>query len=168
MARPRKDVQALQGAYTKEAMKERKEQENRLKGNKDNLLPPEFLQYDEVALEKFNQLVKELSEVDVIINVDVDLLAVYSDTWSKYIKATKVLAIQSLVEEQENKSGVINKIQNPYIKVQQSYAQQLFKLASLFGLSPADRSKIAHLQPSDKNEKVDPLMELLSGLRKSS
>ena len=168
MARPRKDVQALQGAYTKEAMKERKEQENRLKGNKDNLLPPEFLQYDEVALEKFNQLVKELSEVDVIINVDVDLLAVYSDTWSKYIKATKVLAIQSLVEEQENKSGIINKIQNPYIKVQQSYAQQLFKLARLFGLSLADRSKIAHLQPSDKNEKVDPLMELLSGLRKSS
>lgn len=166
MARPRKDTSALQGAYTKEAMKERLEQENRLKGNNDNILAPRFIEEDEIALRKFNQLKKELIEVDVINNVDVDLLSVYCDCWSKYVKATMMLGIQDFVEEQESKSGSLVKTPNPYIKIQQSYGDRLIKLSSLFGLSPADRSKIAHLQPSDKNEKDDPLMNLLQGLKK--
>ena len=74
--------------------------------------------------------------------------------------------VQSMVEEQENKLGAITKIQNPYIKIQQSYAQQLIKLSSLFGLSPADRTRISHLNPSDKNEQSDPLIALLSNLKK--
>lgn len=168
MARPRKSTASLQGTLTKEQMEERVELENRLKGNADNLIPPDFIHLDEIALTKFNELVEQLTEVDVIANVDTDLLAVYADSWSKYIKATKMLAMQSMVEEQENKLGAVTKVQNPYIKIQQSYSQQLIKLASLFGLSPVDRSKIAHLNPSDKNEKEDPLMTLLSGLNRSS
>ena len=74
--------------------------------------------------------------------------------------------VQSLVEEQENKLGAITKMQNPYIKIQQSYLDKMIKIASLFGLSPADRTRIAHLNPSDKNEQSDPLLELLSGLKK--
>lgn len=163
--RPRKSTASLQGTITKEQMKERLEVENQLKGNCDNIEAPEFIKLDEVALAKFEDLVRELKAVDVISNVDVDLLAIYCDSWSKYVKATKLLMMQSLVEEQENKSGCITKVQNPYIKIQQSYAQQMVKLSSLFGLSPADRSRIAHLAPSDKNEKADPLMELLSGLK---
>lgn len=146
-------------------MKQRLEEENRIKGNSDNLVAPEFIKQDDIALDKFEELVRELKEVDVITNVDTDLLAVYADSWSKYIRATKMLMMQSMVEEQENKLGAITKSQNPYIKIQQSYSQQLIKLASLFGLSPADRTRIAHLNPSDKNEKADPLMELLSGLK---
>lgn len=166
MARPRKDTAALTGAYTKEAMKERLESENKLKGNSDNLVAPEFILVDEVAHKKFEQLVKELKEVDVIANVDVDLIAVYANCWSKYVGATKMLMMQSMVEEQENKLGAITKMQNPYIKIQQSYADRLIKISSLFGLSPADRTRIAHANPTDKNEKVDPLLELLSGLKK--
>ena len=166
MARPRKSTASLQGAYTEDAMQERLELENRLKGKSDNLIAPDIIQSDEVALDKFNQLVKELTEVDVIANVDVDLLAIYASSWSGYIEATKMLMMQSMVEEQENKLGAITKVQNPYIKIQQQYSDRLIKLASLFGLSPADRSKIAHLQPSDKNEKVDPLLEVLKGLKK--
>lgn len=165
LARPRKDTSALQGSYTKDSMKQRLEEENRIKGNSDNLVAPEFIKQDDIALDKFEELVRELKEVDVITNVDTDLLAVYADSWSKYIRATKMLMMQSMVEEQENKLGAITKSQNPYIKIQQSYSQQLIKLASLFGLSPADRTRIAHLNPSDKNEKADPLMELLSGLK---
>lgn len=166
LARPRKDTSALTGAYTKDAMKERVEAENRLKGNSDNLVAPEFIRLDEVAMTKYEELVNELKQVEVIANVDVDLLAVYADTWSKYIKATKMLMMQSMVEEQENKLGAITKMQNPYIKIQQSYADRLIKISSLFGLSPADRTRIAHLNPSDKNDKPDPLLELLNGLRK--
>lgn len=166
LARPKKDTKALQGAYKKDAMEERLKSENKIKGNSDNLIAPDFIKMDEVAINKFDQLVYELKQVEVIANVDVDLLAIYSDTWSKYVKATKMLMVQSMVEEQENKLGAITKIQNPYIKIQQSYAQQLIKLSSLFGLSPADRTRISHLNPSDKNEQSDPLIALLSNLKK--
>lgn len=166
MARPRKDTSALQGSYTKEAMKERLENENRLKGKTDKLIAPEIVKIDEVALAKFEELVEELKEVDVIANVDVDLLGGYCTSYSGYVRATKMLMIQNLVEEQENKLGAITKMQNPYIKVQQSYLDRMIKIASLFGLSPADRTRIAHLNPSDKNDKPDPLLELLNGLRK--
>ena len=164
MARPRKNIEALQGAYTKEAMQERLEQDKRLKGNKDKLIAPAFIENDQVALDKFNSLIRELSSCDLINNVDVDLLAVYADSWSKYMKATIMLSKQDMVEEQESKTG-ITKVQNPYIKIQQSYSQQLLKISNLFGLSPADRSKIAHLEPSSKEEKTDPLMDLLKGLK---
>lgn len=166
MARPKKSTSALTGAYTKEDMQSRLETENAIKGNSDNIRPPEFIMDDDVALSKFEELARELKEVDVIANVDTDLLAIYCDSWSKYVKATKLLAMQSMVDEQENKLGAITKVQNPYIKIQQSYSQQMIKLASLFGLSPADRTRIAHINPSDKNEKSDPLLELLSGLKR--
>lgn len=165
MARPRKSSQALEGAYAKEEMKKRLEVENKLKGKKDNLIPPDFIVKDEVALCKFNQLVSELSEVDIINNVDVDLLSVYCDCWSKYVRVTKILALQDLVEEQENKLGTLVKTQNPYIKIQNTYSDKLMKISNLFGLSPADRSKIAHLNPSEKNEQTDPLLDLLKGLK---
>lgn len=166
MARPRKNSVALTGAYTKEEMNKRLEQEARIKGKSDNIVAPDFIKDDTVAMEKFNQLVEELSASEIISNVDVDLLAVYSDCWSKYVNATKMLYIQEMIEYQENKLGALTKVTNPYIKIQNTYSDKLMKISSLFGLSPADRSKIAHLNPSDKEEKVDPLMELLSGLKK--
>lgn len=166
MARPRKDTSALQGAYTKDAMKQRLESENKLKGKSDNLIAPYIVTIDEVALQKFEQLVNELSEVGVLANVDIDLLGGYCTAYSAYVRSTKMLLMQNMVEEQENKLGAITKVQNPYIKIQQSYLDKMIKIASLFGLSPADRTRIAHVNPSDKNEKSDPLIELLSGLKK--
>ena len=109
---------------------------------------------------------KSLLKDNLIANVDVDLLGGYCTSYSGYVRATKMLMMQNLVEEQENKLGAITKMQNPYIKVQQSYLDRMIKIASLFGLSPADRTRIAHLNASDKNDKPDPLLELLNGLRK--
>lgn len=164
MARPRKNVTALQGDYTKEAMQERLQHEARLKGNSDNIVAPDFILDDEIALAKFNQLVEELNASEVISNVDTDLLAVYSDCWSKYVNATKMLYVQEMIEFQENKLGAFTKTVNPYVKIQNTYSDKLMKISSLFGLSPADRSKIAHLNPSSKEEVEDPLTALLKGL----
>ena len=163
--RPRKNTEALKGAMTKEEKNSREKLEGKLQGDNDKIVAPVFLKFDEVALEKFNALVEELNKVNLINNVDVDLLAVYSDTWSKYVKSTKILMAQPLVEEEQSKNGMI-KSANPYIKIQQSYAQQLFKLASLFGLSPADRTRIGHNTVIDESDNSDPLLNLLSGLRK--
>lgn len=162
--RPRKSTTALQGNVSKAEIKSRLEIEKRLNANSDNIVAPAFIQDDEVALKKFNELVDELNKVGILANVDTDLLAVYADTWSKYVKATIILSMQDMVEEQENKLGAVAKVVNPYIRIQDQYSNKLLKLSALFGLSPADRSKIAHLEPSDKEVKTDPLMELFKSI----
>lgn len=164
--RPRKSTTALQGNVSKGEMKSRLETEKRITGNSDNIVAPDFIKEDEIALGKFNELVKELTNVGIITNVDTDLLAVYSDCWSKYVRATMMLSMQDMVEEQENKLGAVVKVANPYIRVQNQYSDKLLKLSSLFGLSPADRSKIAHLDPSDKEDKPDPLLDLINKIKK--
>ena len=164
--RPRKSTTALQGNVSKEEIQRRLEIEKKLTGNSDKIEAPDFIKEDELALKKFNELVEELKSVGIITNVDTDLLAVYSDCWSKYVKATIMLSMQDMVEEQENKLGAVVKVVNPYIRVQDQYSNKLLKLSSLFGLSPADRSKIAHLDPSDKEKKEDPLMGLIKTLRR--
>lgn len=166
MARPPKNSVALQGAYTKDEVKKRVEQEKRLKGDSDNINPPDFILDDEVALNKFYELREVLKESGVLSNVDTDLLAVYCNCWSMYVNSTKNLLVQDLVDVQENKLGMLTQVANPYIKIQNTYSDKLMKISSLFGLSPADRGKIAHLNPSDKEEESDALIELLKGMKK--
>jgi len=167
MGRPVQASNTLVGKYSKKDMKQRLEAEKKIIGSKDNFEAPDFLKHDKEALSKFESLVKELTKVDLLINVDVDLLAIYAETWAKYVKCTKMLMLQDLVEEQYVKGGQIARVANPYVKIQETYVQRMMKLASLFGLSPADRIKLAHINPSDKEDKPDVLISLLSGLKTS-
>ena len=165
IARPRKNVTALQGDYTKDAIKERIEKEKAITGASDNIQPPVFILDDEIALAEFYRVVDELLAVGVITNVDSVLLGVYADSYSKYVESTICMKNESLVTEYTNKGGATNAVINPYIKIQQQYATMLMKISSLYGLDPASRSKIAHLAPTDKEEKVDPLMQAFAELR---
>lgn len=160
MARPRKSVSALQGAYTKEAMKERIAKEKALTGDNDNILPPRFIEEDEIALEEFYRVIDELKKVKIATNVDSVMLGIYADSYSKYYHATLAMQNQELVTEYTNKGGATNPVINPYIKIQMQYAQQIMKISTLYGFDPSSRAKIAHLQPSEKEEAENPLVAL--------
>ena len=107
---------------------------------------------------------EELKKVNLVTNVDTTLLGIYADSYSKYVESTMCMT-QGLVIDYTNKGGEINQVINPYVKIQQQYATMLLKISSLYGLDPSSRSKIAHLQPSDKEEKSDPLLDLMSSLK---
>lgn len=158
MARPRKAANALQGAYTKEAMRERVEREKAITGDSDNIPPPKFIENDEIALEEFYRVVDELKKVGIATNVDSVMLGVYANCYSIYYRATLEIEEQDLITEYTNKGGATNSVINPYIKIQQQYMASLMKISEKFGLDPSSRAKIAHLQPSEKDEKKDPLL----------
>ena len=161
MARPRKSVNALQGAYTKEAMKERLAKEKAITGDSDSILPPKFIEDDDIALAEFYRVVDELKKVNIATNVDNVMLGVYANCYSLYYRATVEIGEQGLVTEYTNKGGATNPVINPYIKIQQQYMASLMKISEKFGLDPSSRAKIAHLQPPTDKEKVeDPLMAL--------
>lgn len=165
MARPRKTCSALQGNLTKEQIKDRMEKEQAVTGDSDNIPVPVFILGDPIAEDEYNRVVEELLKVNIVTNVDSTLLGIYADSYSKYVQATRAMEDEPMVMEYTNKAGATNQVISPYIKIQQQYAQQIMKISTLYGFDPSSRSKIAHLQPSDKNEKTDPLADLLSGLR---
>lgn len=158
MARPRKAANALQGAYTKEAMRERVEREKAITGDSDNIPPPKFIENDEIALQEFYRVVDELKKVDIVTNVDSVMLGMYANCYSIYYRATLEIEEQDLITEYTNKGGATNSVINPYIKIQQQYMASLMKISEKFGLDPSSRAKIAHLKPSEKDEKKDPLL----------
>lgn len=165
MARPKSNVTALQGNYSKDFIKQRLEQEKAITGDSDNIIIPKFIENDAIAVEEYLRIVEELKKVNLVTNVDSVMLGIYADSYSKYVESTLCMLNEPLVSEYTNKGGATNQVINPYIKIQQQYATMLMKISALYGLDPASRSKIAHLAPSDKEEKVDPLMDLLKGLK---
>lgn len=165
MARPRKNVSAIQGHVSKEEIQNRLELEKRITGDSDNIIIPKFIEHDEVAVEEYLRIVEELRKVDLVTNVDTTMLGIYADCYSKYVESTMCMANEPLVIDYTNKGGETNSVPNPYIKIQQQYIQMLMKISEKYGLDPSSRSKIAHLQPSDKEEKVDPLLDLMKKVK---
>lgn len=165
MARPRSNVTALQGNYSKEYIQERLEQEKAITGDSDNIVVPDFIKDDEIAVKEFNRIVDELKKVNIVTNVDNTILGIYADSYSKYVEATKRMFNQPMVTEYTNKGGNTNPVVNPYIKIQQQYSAQIMKISQLYGLDPASRSKIAHLNPSDKEEEEDKLAILMGKVK---
>lgn len=162
MARPHSNTTALQGHYAKDYIQDRLRKEKEITGDSDKIEIPNFILGDEIAIAEFNRIVEELKKVNLISNVDSTQLGIYADSYSKYYECTLALRNQPLVVEYINKSGNINQVANPYIKIQQQYAANLERIGSSFGLNPSSRSKLASLSPSDKEEKVDKLAEILS------
>lgn len=164
IARPIKNITALQGHRSKAEIQERLEREKAITGASDNIIPPKFIENNEVALEEFYRIVDELKAVGIATNVDSVLLGAYADCYAKYYESTLCMENEPLVTQYTNKGGEINDVPNPHIKIQQQYLTMMMKLSDRYGLDPASRGKIAHLNPTDKEEKIDPLMQMLNGL----
>lgn len=162
MARPVSSVTSLQGHHSKEYIQDRLNKEKKLKGSSDNIKMPAFIIGDDIAEKEFNRIVEELKKVDLVTNVDSTILGLYADSYSKYYESTLALRNEPLVLENISKSGTTNAVPNPFIKIQQQYAAMLMKISSMYGLDPASRSKLAHLDPSDKEVQEDKLKEILS------
>lgn len=138
---------------TKKQIEERTK--NEPKFGADKIRCPTWL--DKIAKKEWNRIVKELKAAELMTNVDVTALAVYCDTYSKYIDATEQLSKEDLTYVYTNKSGAKNVVEHPLVRIAKGYAELMKKYAVEFGLTPASRAKIAIPK---KEEKKDPLKEM--------
>lgn len=160
MARPRKSVSALQGNYGKKEIEERLKKEKAITGSSDNIVPPVFIQEDIVALGEFYRIVDELLKVEIATNIDTNNLGLYCKEYSTYDLATQQLEEEGYILLHTNKAGAENTKKNEWYSIQQTALNNMIKLSSLYGFDPSSRAKIAHLQPSSKEEVEDPLVAL--------
>lgn len=142
---------------TKEQIEQRKEAEERIKPKADNINPPSWLK--DKAKTEFNRLTKELSQIDLVTNVDIDALALYCDAYVDYIECSDIISKEGLMIEHTNKAGAENIVPHPLMTKKKQLFDQMKSLANEFGLTPGARAKIAIPK---KEEKKDPFGELLN------
>jgi P27 family predicted phage terminase small subunit len=125
--------------------------ENEIKPKTDKIRCPSWL--DKVARSKWNSLVKELKELDLMTNIDIDALATYCDAYSQYVECTAIIREEGLMVEYTNKAAETNKVPHPLLTKKVQLHNQMRSLANEFGLTPASRAKLA--MPK-KEKEVDP------------
>ena len=157
MARPKKPLEFQMKHLTQEekAKKELEEQEIRHLNKNQLAKPPTWLR-DSIAKKEWKRLNKELEEISVICNLDFNNLGAYCNAYSFYVQASKELDKEPLITEFTNKAGVTNFVENPLIRIQLKYSDEMKKFAALLGLTIDSRLKIASIKnQNNQNDLVD-------------
>jgi len=151
MARPCKSAKVLtESSQTKKEINERIENEERLKGESNNINPPDYLNSNQVDL--FNYIKSELEESKLLSNLDV------------YILVKCVIAIDRLqfIESKINKTpGLL--LQSQFMSNKKNYDNDFFRCCNELSLSPQSRAKLANINSMAKESKEDPLLKVLQG-----
>ncbi|BCJ86463.1 phage terminase small subunit P27 family [Effusibacillus dendaii] len=137
-------LQLLKGnknRLTKQEIEHRQSIEEKLKPKKDAVKPPVWL--NDVAKKEFKRIAKELMELDLITNVDINALAAYCDAYSDYVECTKIIQDEGLMVEYTNKAAETNKVPHPLLTKKKQLHEQMKSLATEFGLTPSSRAKLA-------------------------
>ncbi|MBV4417195.1 phage terminase small subunit P27 family [Clostridium tyrobutyricum] len=135
---------------TKDEIEKRQQQEKALEKLQSNKIrPPTWM--SKMGKKIFKDIVKNLKEIDILVNVDVYGLAICSDAMDKYIRCTIALHTENLRKEQISEVG-IREVENPLVKTQIRYAEIFKKYSSDFGLSPAARLKIVQANTPELDE----------------
>lgn len=151
MARPCKSAKVLtECSQTKEEIKNRIDQEEKLKGKADNLVPSHELNKNQLYL--FNFIVEELKASEILSNLD------------KFLLTKCAIAIDRL----QNIESAINK--NPSLmfnkdvkSTKDTYDKDFFRCCNELCLSPQSRAKIANININTKNAEEDAVVKALRG-----
>ncbi|GMQ56775.1 hypothetical protein AN1V17_11690 [Vallitalea sediminicola] len=154
MARPKKPVNIQSGNLTRQQKIEKELQENLVKTGTEQLQKtPKWLR-DSVAKKEWKRLVKQFESIGILTNLDVVNLGAYCNAYSYYIEATNELNNEEMVVEYTNKAGATNEVENPRIKIQIKYSDEIKKYSSLLGLTADSRLKMASLKLNETKKDI--------------
>ena len=153
MARPRKPVE-MQTRHKKVIdYQKRKQEEAAVSGNSDQLEKPPAWLTDAVAKKEWKRLVKELQNIQIIGNLDLNNLGAYCNAYSNYRKATKEMKDAPLTVEKHTRYGV-QMVPNPLIGIQAKYLDEMRQYASLCGLTIDSRLKAGTAKVEKQDDKI--------------
>lgn len=136
---------------SKDELERRKKAEESLQFKNDKIKPPQWLSDD--AKRIFKKLIKEFEHNNLLTNVDVTSLAIYSDLYNDYIYCSKLIEEEGMMVEYTNKAAETNKVPHPLLTKKKQSFESMNKIASEFGLSPVARAKLAlNLTPTKDDE----------------
>jgi P27 family predicted phage terminase small subunit len=143
--RKRKSVELMlvegKSHLTKKEIENRRKNENAIKPKDDNTGCPSWIK-DKLAKSEYRRISQALKELNLLTNLDVNTLGSYCIAYANYLKATEQLQDQPLLIEMTNKSGYTNVVENPLIRIQLKYSDEMKKHASEMGLTINSRLKL--------------------------
>ena len=155
MARPRKTLAATKKNLTKAEIEQKQEQEERIKIDRENLSAPTYL--TEKAKAEFERVVKEAKKIEILDNLDLSILAIYSRAYAQYLEITEEIqkmdqAYRYITED--------NKI-SPLINAQDKIIKQIMTCSSKLGLATTDRLKL--IVPKKEEVTTNKYLKYLNG-----
>lgn len=154
MGRPKKLLSMQEGHLTNKMQAEKKLQEQLMNTGSEQLeKPPKWLR-DIKAKKEWKRLVEQFKKLGVISNLDLNNLGAYCNAYSYYLEATAEMKGQSLTVEYTNKGGETNVIENPLIKIQIKYSDEMKRFSSLLGLTIDSRLKMGNIKLDKAKEHI--------------
>lgn len=144
---------------TKAEIEKRTKAENLLKFNADAIEPPLWLLGD-IALEEWYRVTKELTEKNLVTNVDISALAIGCDALEKYTGAKRNVEKRGLSYETFDKEGNVIIKQNPNVNIHIKYAKLYQSFCGEFGLTPSARIRLT-LPTIEVKTEESPLAKLI-------
>lgn len=153
MPRPRKPIDMQKGNLTVISGQKRRMEEDSISTDKDQLKrPPKWL-INDIARKEWRRIVKELNEINIIGNLDLNNLGGYCNAFANYVKATDILKEQSYYIDRETRNGIIV-VKNPMVDIQKGFAEEMRKFAAICGLTIDSRLKVAAVKTEAAEENI--------------
>ncbi len=154
MARQRKPIDLQKRHMTVSEQAEKRLLEQYVTTGKNQLKTPPIWLIDDIAKKEFKRIVKELKEIDLIGNLDLNNLGAYCNAFSNYIHVTEQLNKHDCYIERVTRTGTIT-VKNPLVDIQTNYATEMRKFASLCGMTIDSRLKAATIRISKEQQEID-------------
>lgn len=118
--------------------------------------PPSWLTAE--AKKKWRAMAPKLATAGLMTVADVDALARYCDTWTRWRQCCRVIDRGGMTYEVKNQHGaVVQIVARPEVGIARSLAQQLARLEQEFGMTPSARSRVTdgRFQPTPADSTPD-------------
>jgi len=157
MARPRKLIDTATGNFTKDEIRQRKEEEESLhEFEKIPLSPPAWLNKE--AKQEYRRIAPLLNKLP-IAELDLSMVAMYCDLVSDYIAASQQAYKEGrIIEETDSQGNPKTKINEAW-RLKESAAKSIRSIAGQLGMTIDSRMRI--VVPKEE-EKADPFAELMN------
>lgn len=100
-------------------------------------------EFYELARAEWRRVVRELSAVPgLLTSVDADAIAMYAETYARWVQASRKLAQGGMVEKLTTKTGSQYFAISPYVTIIGQCMGVMKSFLSEFGMTPASRSRI--------------------------
>jgi P27 family predicted phage terminase small subunit len=136
--------------HSKEKLEKMEKADKKLRFKDDNIKAPYWLSTR--AKNIFNKLVAEFEGMNLITNVDVNMIALYSDAFASYIDYTERIKKDGIIVTSLNNGGFEQEDVNPLIAKKEKAFAMIEKAGSKLGLSPVDRAKMVGLMMEDDKD----------------
>lgn len=143
-----KPVNIISKHLTPDEIKQRKDAEDRLKGNDSKVYVPPTYMADEEK-ETYIFITNELYTSKILSNLDITLLE----------QTVECIIKMKQIKRETQDLDLIS--QRGFVQMYKEYFGMYLKCCAELGLSPASRAKIANANISDKKNNSDPLLKAL-------